>query len=172
MSSSQVLTEVEEYEEYYEDYEEELLSECEGLSTIQEVDEEDEEESSVGGAKQRSRRDPLKSSSNHSIPDNISLSHGSLKSFHLVSPTMFSPMAQARKKLSVHSPLGSKAAAGLVLTNLMTGEELLVSDDDDEFTFVSCSDTDSFLGASVATRESERAALDGSNSSIHIVLDE
>lgn len=168
------IEEIEEYEEEY--YEEEIVSYYDtGLSTILEGD----NESSSSSSQQRTLGENGPQSPQR-VPDQISLSSpkspgnqspGVLAS--LVSPTLFSPMAEARKLKfnSCRSPMGgggrSKASPSpgarnrksptisnmpLVLTNLETGEEVVMEGDDDDYTFISC-DTESIMGTSASNLE-------------------
>jgi hypothetical protein len=146
-----------------------------GLSTIMEGDEESCTSRQSDSSLEKGPLSPR-------IPDQINLTpkgrYGfpeySPKIFALVSP-LFSPMAEARKlKISsFKSPLIGTRPKGVaspspggrrrksptiakmpfVLTNLATGEEIVMDGDDDEFTFVSCSeiDIDSVLGGSIST---------------------
>lgn len=168
-----MLEEIDDGDEYDEYYEEVLSVYDTGLSTILEGD--DESCSSRESEPPFRRHDPLRSSSHHGR-HSVNLSPGSTSSrrswgsvprappLHLLSPSLFSPMAEARKMSSMKSPLiGLRSKTGLspkspplianlplVLTNLETGEELLVDEDDEEFTFVSCSDAGSVLNSSLS----------------------
>ena len=177
---------IEEIDEEDEYYEEEIISYYDtGLSTIPEGDNESCTSSQADSRENRGPQSPGQ------IPDQISLSpNGRPNSYDfsprvlaLVSPTLFSAMAEARK-LKFNSfkspsygrggPSGSSASPSpgscsrksptlpsmpLVLTNLETGEELIMEGDDDEYTFVSCSDIDSAMGASASNMD-EVASLD------------
>ena len=171
---------IEEPEEDDDYYEEEILSYT-GLSTIFEGDNE-------SCSSRLSDAVPEKATSNHARrSDSFTLTptgglSGSIdtssRPLSMISPLMFSPMAEARKlKLSsFKSPLigslakfspspgrGNKALTisniPLVLTNLETGEEFFFEGDDDEYTFVSCSDTESIVGRSQSFME-DSFALD------------
>lgn len=169
MTEDVIIEEIEEYDDYYE---EEIISSYDtGLSTILEGDDESCS-SSHSDSPEKGNLSPGRMAEHANLtPTGLHASWG--HSSHqqllaLVSPTLFSPMAEARKlKLSSYkSPLiGSKpkyspspggrgnkvlsiANIPLVFTNLETGEELLVAGDDDEYTFVSCSDTESIMGMS------------------------
>lgn len=174
-----VIEEIEEYEEYFE---EEIISYC-GLSTIFEGD---DESCSSRQSNPSSAKGPL----SPTIPAQISLTPKGQNGFEefspkilaLVSPTLFSPMAEARKMKisSFKSPLTGlrpKGAASpspggrrrnpptiantnMVLTNLETGEELVMDGDDDEFTFVSCSDIDSIMGGSMSSLDDSSKCLE------------
>jgi hypothetical protein len=171
---------IEESEEDDEYYEEEILSYT-GLSTIWEGDNE-------SCSSRLSDTVPEKATSSHPrragsftltpTGGQAGIIDASSRPLSLISPVMFSPMAEARKlKLSsFKSPLiGSMAKFSaspgrgnktltisnipLVLTNLETGEEYFFEGDDDEYTFVSCSDTESVMGKSQSFME-DSFALD------------
>jgi hypothetical protein len=159
-----------EYEEYYE--EEEVLSYFDsGLSTIIEGENESCSDISITLEASKSPRLQMGSFST-SIPDNISLNYAmtnSLQMLSLDSPCMsltspgmlskpkskayniaalISPPSLDKKFQSVNPKLPPKLP--LSLTSYMTGEEVVLNDDDDdEYTFVTCSDTDSHMNTSL-----------------------
>jgi hypothetical protein len=173
MMSTAMSEHIVEYEEYYE--EEEVLSYYDpGLSTISEGENEScSDTSSTLEASKSPRRQIGSASTSTSIPDNISLNlammNNPLQMMSLDSPcislssslssprmsskvnnfniaALISPPLVDKKFQSVYPKLKSPIVTNLplTLTSYMTGEEVFL-DDDDDYTFLTCSDTDSHI---------------------------
>lgn len=136
-------------------FEEEVLS-CydTGLSTIAEG----ENESAADTSYHHSSLAP--SSPRLTVPQHVSIrspteSHSkglSVSTFALISPMMFSSMAEARKlkraalcsnamspkQMATGESTQEQHSPSLYITNLETGEKVLMGADDDEYTFISC----------------------------------
>lgn len=154
------MSEIEDVEEYSY-YEEEILSYC-GLSTIIEGENESAcsstQASKSASHHQSTVAEPTIPNQIHLSPRHEIIGDFSPKVLALVSPMLFSPMAEARR-LKIKSPMIGSRVMGLgspsprtaskktpsipsmplVLTNVETGEEVVM--DDDEFTLVSCDDS-------------------------------
>jgi hypothetical protein len=156
-------------------YEEEISVYETGLSTIHEADNEDDssvDSMSTKGVKSSQSNSSFKETPKpyaNSNNNTNALSKRFMESpgFDLVSPPIFSPKFQFSNlrisplaKLpsvvgnlpltpstrSLPSPSKQPGNLSLSMTHHLTGEDLVIYDDDDEYTFVSCSDTDSFFG--------------------------
>ena len=178
MSDHVVIEQSEEDDDYYE---EEILSYT-GLSTIWEGENESCSSRHSDSVPEKATINCAKRADSFSLtPTSVQAGtvDASSRPLSLISPLLFSPMAEARKlKLSsFKSPLiGSKAKFSpspgrgsktltisnipLVLTNLETGEEYFFEGDDDEYTFVSCSDTESNVGRSQSFMGDDSLILD------------
>lgn len=162
---------IEELVEDDDSYEEEILSSYDlGLSTIWEGDNESLSSRHSDTVLEKATSNHVKRAESFTLTPTGGQAYTidtSIRQLALTSPMLFSPMAEARKlKLSsFKSPLigsiakfspspgrGNKALAianiPLIMTNLATGEEFYFEGDDDEYTFVSCSDTESIMGRS------------------------
>jgi hypothetical protein len=158
-----------EYEDYYE--EEEVLSYYDpGLSTISEGENESCSDTSSTLEASKSPRQQIGSaftSTSTSIPDNISLNlammnilsldspcislssprmSSKVNNFNIAAALISPPLADKKFQSSACPKLKSPIVTNLplTLTSYMTGEEVIL-DDDDDYTFMSCSDTDSHI---------------------------